>query len=132
MKQAIHHGIEPEKPERRKRANVSGCQVNRRSAQRVFAVGRRTNHLAGRHRALPGPDSPLGSSRITRCRHDRRGPTSKANAVNRCQRSHTGPRDWIASHAANTGDTGCATPSAVLLCDMVGLHQNLVKTGTVA
>ncbi|KRQ01845.1 hypothetical protein AOQ72_10540 [Bradyrhizobium yuanmingense] len=51
-----------------------------------------------------GPNSPRGSSRTSKCRHVGCGPTSKANAVNRCQRSHTGPRDWIASHAANTGD----------------------------
>jgi hypothetical protein len=40
--------------------------------QRDRAVGRRRRYLGPScHRALPGPNSPAGSSRISRCRHVR-------------------------------------------------------------
>ncbi|MGY3131993.1 hypothetical protein ACVWZM_002675 [Bradyrhizobium sp. USDA 4501] len=41
------------------------------------AIGRRTNSLATRHRALPGENSPLASSRINKCRQLGLSPTSR-------------------------------------------------------
>jgi hypothetical protein len=48
-----------------------------RDCQRVRALGRRRRYrLATCHRAWPGSNAPVGSSRITRCRQLGRLPTS--------------------------------------------------------
>jgi hypothetical protein len=62
------------------------------------AVGRAHRYRAAtRHLALPGSNAPVGSSRITRCRHEGRGPMSRQKAANEHQRSHVGSRVRIAT-----------------------------------
>ena len=68
-------------------------------------VGRAYRYRAAiRHPALLGENSPVGSVLINKCRRVGRLPTSKQKLENERQRSHTGPRDWIASYRLNTGE----------------------------
>jgi len=78
---------------------ITDCGIHR-----ALAVGRRHRYLAAiRHPALPGPNSPVGSSRMSRRGHVGRSPTSLRKAAKLSQRSQTPPRGLIASHVANTG-----------------------------
>jgi hypothetical protein len=78
------------------------------------AFSRRHRYLAAtRHPALPGSNAPVGSSRISRCRHDGRLPTSLKKFGNDRQRWHTLPRAKIASHVSNTGELRLRVPIGV-------------------
>ena len=74
-------------------------------------VGRRHRYReATRHPALPGSNSPVGSSRISKRPHVGRLPTSKYKFANERQRSHTGPRDRIADHDGRARPRRRASP----------------------
>jgi len=105
---------------RRCAGNARSGGANGLRHQRVRAVGSRRRYLGPIfHRALFGENSEAGSSRMSRCLHDGRGPTSRQKAPNDFQRWHVGLRN-TANHALNSGERRPRRRSWVRLLVVIG------------
>ena len=94
-----------------------GWSVDLESPAPAGTFRRHRYRAATRHRALPGPNSPAGSSRRATTVAGRQ---SRQKFANEDHRSHAGSRDRIAIHALNTGGSvclpGCHRPRPLASC----------------